>query len=1118
MRAFDLLLTVLVLQVAHAGAEAATPGRAQGEEDTAQDAADAVSLTEELQDMLAAIVSFRQEADLETARGILREVVESLGEGDLGADATLLPWLVEMDRHAGALGCLDEQVVLQVGILASHDRRLPPEHPSVLSATQRLATAKAKVGDLAGARPLFEQVLAVRERELPPDHPDILSAKQDMGALKRELGELAGAHDLFEQVHEARLRSLPLGHDLVFAVKQNLAMAKRELGDLRGAAELEEEVLAARERSLPADHPDFLAAKAHHASTLFLLGELNEARALNEEVLAARARLLPRGHPRLLNAQANLAVTRLKLGDLEGARTLFEEVLAIKAERPERDPHLASTLTHLAITKFQLGDFRGARELFEEAIATGARTYPEDHPSLLSAKLNLAATQFELGDLAAAEALFEEVLTAWAGRLPDEHPNLLAAKLNLAGAKLQRGDLDAARELQEEVLAVQTRTLPPDHPDVLWAKLSLGATRHALGDLAGARELEAQVLAARERFLPAAHPRLLATKLNLAATTYRLGDDAGARELVDSLLAGVRQRVGSLIVESPRVAREGALAELERVFEVLAWRRLRDPEGRLDASLFTTLESLRAVSVAGPEVAHATSSRPDLEPLRRRIAALREEMSALAAAAPADGGELDTWRGSIGDLSRERDQAEFELRQALAEGGTWVGEIDAQAVGRGLGEGAVAVSYLRYPLRLEPDPETGAKRAPVESLVAFVVLSDGVVKRVDLGPVAEIEELVRAWRAGLGKPLTGRGLGIANEVVGDAQLPAGRRLRALVLDPILECAGDAQTLHLCLDDVLHLVPFDALPLDAEAGAERVVGDRVTLRAEVSLRRLVQPASRSGAEPTLLLFGGIDYAAEAQGLDVRVADAAVPPIEPAPSGAGRERSAASAYAPLVETGDEVERIAERFAATFDAKARLFTGEAATKSTLVQHVAGARFVHLATHGWFAPEAFRSKLDELEGAGRDALLDRAQETLHGFAQETLCGLALAGANRGRDAAGRVAGILTAEELGMLDLRECELAVLSACETNVGIRRAGQGIQSLQSALHAAGARTAITSLWKVDDAATRRLMELFYTKLWKDGLGKAEALWQAKTALRAEGHPLRDWSGWVLSGDPD
>ncbi len=94
----------------------------------------------------------------------------------------------------------------------------------------------------------------------------------------------------------------------------------------------------------------------------------------------------------------------------------------------------------------------------------------------------------------------------------------------------------------------------------------------------------------------------------------------------------------------------------------------------------------------------------------------------------------------------------------------------------------------------------------------------------------------------------------------------------------------------------------------------------------------------------------------------------------------------------------------------------------------------------------------------------------------------------------------------------------MLSACETNVGLRRAGQGIQSLQGALHAAGVRTAITALWKVDDAETRRLMELFYAKLWGDGLGKADALWQAKMAIRKQGHPPSAWAGWVLTGDPD
>jgi CHAT domain-containing protein len=133
------------------------------------------------------------------------------------------------------------------------------------------------------------------------------------------------------------------------------------------------------------------------------------------------------------------------------------------------------------------------------------------------------------------------------------------------------------------------------------------------------------------------------------------------------------------------------------------------------------------------------------------------------------------------------------------------------------------------------------------------------------------------------------------------------------------------------------------------------------------------------------------------------------------------------------------------------------------------------------------------------------------------TLCGLCLSGANKGRDELGRVPGLLTAEELAGFDLSACELAVLSACETNVGLSRAGQGILSLQSALHSAGARTTITSLWRVHDELTRELMERFYRHLWTDKATRSEALWQAKKEMRQQGHPPSAWAGWVLSGEP-
>jgi CHAT domain-containing protein len=216
---------------------------------------------------------------------------------------------------------------------------------------------------------------------------------------------------------------------------------------------------------------------------------------------------------------------------------------------------------------------------------------------------------------------------------------------------------------------------------------------------------------------------------------------------------------------------------------------------------------------------------------------------------------------------------------------------------------------------------------------------------------------------------------------------------------------------------------------------------------------------------------------------------------------------------------LERLRTLFEARFESEAELALGRTMTKAAFRERAPGVRFLHIATHGWFAPETVRSTLDPSDETG-GTLWSRmdAREAVAGLAPMTLCGLAFAGANAGRDAVGHVPGILTAEELAGIDLSACELAVLSACETNVGIRRAGQGVQSLQAALHAAGVSTAITSLWKVDDAMTRRLMELFYTYLWVEELPKAEALWKAKCGLREEGAAVRDWAGWVLSGDPE
>jgi len=80
------------------------------------------------------------------------------------------------------------------------------------------------------------------------------------------------------------------------------------------------------------------------------------------------------------------------------------------------------------------------------------------------------------------------------------------------------------------------------------------------------------------------------------------------------------------------------------------------------------------------------------------------------------------------------------------------------------------------------------------------------------------------------------------------------------------------------------------------------------------------------------------------------------------------------------------------------------------------------------------------------------------------------------------------------------------------------GQGVIGLRSAILGAGARSIVMSLWKVDDAATCRLMKEFYTNLLANHQSPLEALSLAQETVRKVPgwqHPYY-WAGWVLAGD--
>lgn len=99
--------------------------------------------------------------------------------------------------------------------------------------------------------------------------------------------------------------------------------------------------------------------------------------------------------------------------------------------------------------------------------------------------------------------------------------------------------------------------------------------------------------------------------------------------------------------------------------------------------------------------------------------------------------------------------------------------------------------------------------------------------------------------------------------------------------------------------------------------------------------------------------------------------------------------------------------------------------------------------------------------------------------------------------------------------------LVVLSACQTNLGELKRGEGVMSLNRGFTYAGAKSLISSLWSVNDRATTQVFAEFYRQL-KAGLSKAEALHAAKQAYLANGDLPEEekspyyWAGFIHYGD--
>ena len=318
------------------------------------------------------------------------------------------------------------------------------------------------------------------------------------------------------------------------------------------------------------------------------------------------------------------------------------------------------------------------------------------------------------------------------------------------------------------------------------------------------------------------------------------------------------------------------------------------------------------------------------------------------------------------------------------------------------------------------------------------------------------------------------------------------------------------------DGALGLVPLGALPGKAAGSyliedytialvpVPRMFGDDEAVAVEGP-----KPALAQAEAPSLLLVGDVDYGGDPGAGPDRGASRS--------AAVGTRAGLLTDFPKLSATGDEIAAIGRYFKLRFrGAQPDELSGDLATEAALREAASRHRFLHLATHGYFAPPELRSALGPSDPAARPQTDLFGARGVAGFDPGLLSGLALAGANVRPTPLGKDDGILTALEVAELDLAKVDLAVLSACETGLGAVAGGEGLLGLQRTFQVAGARAVVASLWKVGDEPTRALMTRFYENLWRHGLPARGAMREAQLYMLREG--LRRGVGGIRRDEKD
>ncbi len=1067
---------------------------------------------------------------------------------DLGSN---LRWSSNLGLVHFDLGRFDEAEPLLKRALELAEKLYPAGHVYVTDYMIGLADLHTERNRFELAEPLYREALSRRRAGQLMD-PALQAANlRNAAAVLRSQGQTQLADDLDKVMQSDIFKDASANRKVnageVAEALDHYGRLLSETGRYADAEKFFTEAMKLREEVWGPLQKD-VATSLDNLGQLFLIqGQYAKSESRFKQALSIREQILGVNHTTTALSLSNMAMFQVRMGRLSDSEQLLKRAITIyERSNWQRHPDTASAIFGLATLYANRGRFSESESLFRQSLDIRKATYSEQHKSLAQVYDALANLHQQHGRVLEAEKLARDSLAIREKVLGKDHIEVALAASRLAGIMTKMNRSQDAETLYLRALVIRKAALGQRHADVARTLGELGLLRQSQGKLADGVDLlrESQEILT-EHLGPVSDETLLAT-IRLAEVYFVQSKFDEALKLVD----GVIERTSTASINPDTTSRVFALQSR------LAWQA-NEPAKAIEAL---------AKAIASAEEQRALASGSELEQgaLFARYYELYQDMFA--------------WQVEIGNLGGAFAIAEQARARSLVDQMGQQGADPFAGVRADLREAfrrkdslakMRAASFSRQLQLLQPKPGqsaealAGQRQALITRLRAAQqqVLDNyrelrGISRTMQMAGSkafrAADQQTVEAFVKDQGALLLyyfatrdalyrivvtpDKGMQIDDvkldaETAKELTLPEGRigssalqamlkvdgrdlhqRLASPQQDPkaiqrlavlwrilIPPAERDALTqekyslLIAIPDGPLMRLPLETLVV--EAGESPVyfldVGPPLlyTPSVNVMLQLTARPLPKPSSEP-ILTIGDPNYLEATSSTAGDARSSTLMGINP------RTRFATidAGLSRLPHTALESTWVAEVFQKAGTSVIKLLQAQA-TEAACRLKLPGREVVHLACHG---------------------LCDQESGNLFGALAFTPGSQAFP--DPGND------GFLTLSEIYELDLSACELAILSACETNAGPLERGEGVWALSRGFLVAGSRRVVASNWLVDDEAGASLISYFCAALAQDRKGESKIpyfkrLHLAKRWIRKQeawSSPYY-WGTFVLVGAP-